>query len=184
MVVDQVPLLAPRSARSVMISRSRSAPSAAAMSIECTTSANNTVTCLYSAGFGAEVTAAPHSLQNLADALSSVPHDPHNSAAAVISPGHPAVVHINIVSWLASRWRAHSPAHQALHKQAARTTGRSAGAPADRPPTETLPASRCRSTDPPARLEVYDGVQTCVWIVSWKVLRQFIWLRPRIKSGI
>ncbi len=34
---------------SVMISRSRSAPTAAAMSIEWTTSANNTVTCLYSA---------------------------------------------------------------------------------------------------------------------------------------
>ena len=33
-----------------MISRSRSAPTAAAMSIECTTSANSTVTCLYSAG--------------------------------------------------------------------------------------------------------------------------------------
>ena len=32
-----------------MISRSRSAPTAAAMSIECTTSANRTVTCLYSA---------------------------------------------------------------------------------------------------------------------------------------
>ena len=32
-----------------MISRSRSGPTAAAMSIECTTSANNTVTCLYSA---------------------------------------------------------------------------------------------------------------------------------------
>ena len=32
-----------------MISRSRSAPTAAAMSIECTTSANSTVTCLYSA---------------------------------------------------------------------------------------------------------------------------------------
>ena len=32
-----------------MISRSRSAPTAEAMSIECTTSANRTVTCLYSA---------------------------------------------------------------------------------------------------------------------------------------
>ena len=32
-----------------MISRSRSGPTAAAMSIECTTSANSTVTCLYSA---------------------------------------------------------------------------------------------------------------------------------------
>jgi len=34
---------------SVMISRNRSAPTTAAMSIESTTSANNTVTCLYSA---------------------------------------------------------------------------------------------------------------------------------------
>ena len=32
-----------------MISRNRSAPTAAAMSMECTTSANSTVTCLYSA---------------------------------------------------------------------------------------------------------------------------------------
>jgi hypothetical protein len=32
-----------------MTSRSRSVPTAAAMSIECTTSANRTVTCLYSA---------------------------------------------------------------------------------------------------------------------------------------
>ena len=35
-----------------MISRSRSAPTAAAMSIERTTSANRTVTCLYSAPIG------------------------------------------------------------------------------------------------------------------------------------
>ena len=38
------------STSSVMISRNRSAPTAAAMSMECTTSANSTVTCLYSAG--------------------------------------------------------------------------------------------------------------------------------------
>ena len=68
-----------------------------------TTSANNTVTCLYSAGFAADVTAAPHSLQNLAFSLSSVPHDPHNSPAAVISRGQPTVVHIDIVSPLASQ---------------------------------------------------------------------------------
>ena len=49
-----------------MISRNRSAPTAAAMSIECTTSANSTVTCLYSAGFAAVDTAAPHSKQNFA----------------------------------------------------------------------------------------------------------------------
>ena len=49
-----------------MISRNRSAPTAAAMSIECTTSANNTVTCLYSAGRATDDAAVPHSLQNLA----------------------------------------------------------------------------------------------------------------------
>ena len=47
-----------------MISRSRSAPTAAAMSIECTTSANNTVTCLYSADAAACVIGVPHLLQN------------------------------------------------------------------------------------------------------------------------
>ena len=41
---------AQRSDRSAMISRNRSAPTAAAISIECTTSANSTVTCLNSAG--------------------------------------------------------------------------------------------------------------------------------------
>jgi hypothetical protein len=63
---------------------------AAAMSIECTTSANSTVTCLYSAGVVAVATAAPHSLQNFEFGGSSVPHDPHTKAAAVISLGRPA----------------------------------------------------------------------------------------------
>jgi hypothetical protein len=48
-----------------MISRSRSGPTVAAMSIECTTSANSTVACLYSADRVADVTGGPHSLQNL-----------------------------------------------------------------------------------------------------------------------
>ena len=61
---------------SVMISRSRSAPTVAAMSIECTTSANRTVTCLYSADRLICVTGAPHSLQNLEFGGSSMPHDP------------------------------------------------------------------------------------------------------------
>jgi hypothetical protein len=43
-----------------------SAPTAAAMSIECTTSAKRTVTCLYSADRVADATRVPHSLQNLA----------------------------------------------------------------------------------------------------------------------
>src|SRR5271163_2262196 len=94
---------AQQSASSAMISRNRSAPTAAAMSIECTTSANRTVTCLYSAGFAAEVTGTPHSLQNLAFSFSSVPHDPHNSPAAVISRASPLSFHVNIVSPLASQ---------------------------------------------------------------------------------
>jgi hypothetical protein len=81
-----------------MISRNRSAPTAAAISIECTTSANKTVTCLYSAGFRPVETAAPQWLQNLAFSLSSVPQDPHESSVAVISRGSPAAAHINIVS--------------------------------------------------------------------------------------
>ena len=71
--------------------------------METGTSANRTVTCLYSAGFAADVTAAPHSLQNLAFSLSSVPHDPHNRPAVVISRGQPTVAHVNIVSPLASQ---------------------------------------------------------------------------------
>jgi len=40
----------------------------------------------------APATAAPHSLQNFEFGASSVPHDPHTNAAAVISRGHPSVV--------------------------------------------------------------------------------------------
>src|SRR6187401_3145705 len=69
-----------------MISRSRSAPTAAAISIEWTTSANSTVTCLYSADRLTCATGAPHSLQNLEFSGSSVPHDPHDSPAAVTAP--------------------------------------------------------------------------------------------------
>src|SRR5258708_4782766 len=75
-----------RSARSVMISRNRSAPTAAAMSIECTTSANRTVTCLYSADRVVCVSGAPHSLQNLAVACGCAPQEPQNSAVAVSPP--------------------------------------------------------------------------------------------------
>src|SRR6476469_8961854 len=89
-----------------MISRSRSAPTADAMSIECTTSANSTVPCLYSAGVRAVATAAPHSLQNFELGGSSVPHAPHTTAAAVMSGGHPTGAHVDIVSPLA---RQHVP---------------------------------------------------------------------------
>src|ERR1700754_1823264 len=69
-----------------MISRSRSAPTAAAMSIECATSANSTVTCLYSADWVACVSRVPHSPQNLAVGLDCAPQEPQNSAVAVSSP--------------------------------------------------------------------------------------------------
>jgi hypothetical protein len=69
-----------------MISRNRSVPTAAAMSIECTTSANSTVTCLYSADRLTCVTPAPHSLQNLEFGGSSVPQEPQNSPVAVSPP--------------------------------------------------------------------------------------------------
>src|SRR6478609_11448961 len=69
-----------------MISRSRSAPTAAAMSIECTTSANSTVTCLYSADGVARVSRVPHSLQNLAVGPDCAPQEPQNSPVAVSAP--------------------------------------------------------------------------------------------------
>src|SRR6476661_970426 len=93
-----------------MISRSRSGPTAAAMSIECTTSANSTVACLYSAGAVALATAAPHLLQNRESGGSSVPHDPHTTAAAVMSRRHPTVVHVDIVSPLARQHVPYRPA--------------------------------------------------------------------------
>src|SRR5262249_8511151 len=69
-----------------MTSRNRSISRAAAMSIERTTSANSTVTCLYSADRLTCVTDAPHSLQNLELGESSVPHEPHDSPAAASAP--------------------------------------------------------------------------------------------------
>src|SRR5258705_12068528 len=76
-----------------MISRSRSAPTAAAMSIECTTSANSTLTCLYSAGSAAAETAVPPSSQNFALPRSSVPHVTHTTAATVmLSTANPGCV--------------------------------------------------------------------------------------------
>src|SRR4029077_3430702 len=69
-----------------MISRSRSAPTAAAMSIECTTSAKRIVTCLYSADWVACVSRVPHSPQNLAVGLDCAPQEPQNSPVAVSPP--------------------------------------------------------------------------------------------------
>src|SRR6478672_7650646 len=81
-----------------MISRNRSAPTAAAMSIERTTSANSTVTCLYSADRLTCMTGAPHSLQNLEFSGSSVPHDPQDSPVAV-SPPPPSPLRSTSVSF-------------------------------------------------------------------------------------
>src|SRR6478672_11673057 len=69
-----------------MISRRRSAPTAAAMSIERTTSANNTVTCLYSADGAGRVSRVPHSAQNLAVGPDCAPQDPQNNPIAVSPP--------------------------------------------------------------------------------------------------
>src|ERR1700720_3602731 len=68
-----------------MISRSRSARTAAAMSIECTTPAKRTVTCLYSAWVSCSVTGAPQPSQNRAPSRGSVPHVRH-AVVAVIRP--------------------------------------------------------------------------------------------------
>src|SRR6516165_6204187 len=81
-----------------MISRSRSVSTVAAMSIEWTTSANSTVTCLYSADRLTGVTGAPHSLQNLEFGGSSVPHDPHDSPAAVSAP-RPSSTSVSCHRW-------------------------------------------------------------------------------------
>src|SRR6478672_9456074 len=69
-----------------MTSRSRSISRVAAMAIDRTTSANNTVTCLYSAVVAAGVIGAPHLLQNLESGGSSAPHDVHDSVVAVSPP--------------------------------------------------------------------------------------------------
>ena len=69
-----------------MISRNRSISSAAAMSIERTTSANSTVTRLYFAVSPETAVGAPHSSQNLAFSRSPVPHDPHATPAVIRHP--------------------------------------------------------------------------------------------------
>ncbi len=66
-----------------MISRRRSGPTAAAMSIECTTSAKRTVTCLYSAGVGVAAVGEPHSSQNFAVGRNSAPHLAQVTAAVI-----------------------------------------------------------------------------------------------------
>src|SRR5829696_7534309 len=64
-----------------MISRKRSASRAAAMSIDRTTSANSTVTCLYAAAVTEAISCDPHSSQNRAPSRGTAPHDRQTSAA-------------------------------------------------------------------------------------------------------
>src|SRR5271155_2195862 len=85
-----------------MISRSRSAPTAAAISIEWTTSAKRTVTCLYSADWVACVSRAPHSPQNLAVGVVCAPQEPQNNPVAV-SPPPPSPLGSTSVSFHAGR---------------------------------------------------------------------------------
>src|SRR6476661_9672221 len=84
-----------------MNSRNRSAPTAAAMSIECTTSAKRTVTCLYSADWVAFVSRAPHSPQNLSVGPDCAPQEPQNGPVAV-SPPPPSPLGSTSVSF--HRW--------------------------------------------------------------------------------
>ena len=71
------------------------------MSIECTTSAKSTVTCLYSADWVAWVSRVPHSPQNLAVGLDCAPQEPQNSPVAV-SPPPPSPLGSTSVSF--HRW--------------------------------------------------------------------------------
>src|SRR5271156_3521041 len=68
-----------------MISRNRSAPTTEAMSIEWTTSAKRTVTCLYSAWVSASLSGEPQLWQKRAFSRGSVPHVRH-AATVVIRP--------------------------------------------------------------------------------------------------
>lgn len=68
-----------------MISRRRSAPSCEAISMERTTSANSTVTCLYSAGVGS-ATGAPQMSQNRAPGRGSPPHARQASCVVIRHP--------------------------------------------------------------------------------------------------
>src|SRR4029077_17308498 len=69
-----------------MMSRSRSISRVAAMSIDRTTSANSTVTCLYSAERVDCVSRPPHSVQNLPVELECAPQEPQTSGVAVGPP--------------------------------------------------------------------------------------------------
>src|SRR3954464_2514612 len=72
------------SSSSVIISRNRSMSTTAAMSIDRTTSANSTVTCLYSAVSSAD-SCDPHLSQKRAPSCGVAPHDRHNAVGGVSS---------------------------------------------------------------------------------------------------
>src|SRR3954454_19547826 len=72
------------SSNSVIISRKRSMSTTAAMSIDRTTSANSTVTCLYSAVSSADSCDPPLS-QKRAPSCGAAPHDRHNAVGGVSS---------------------------------------------------------------------------------------------------
>src|SRR5689334_11621559 len=69
-----------------MISRSRSAPTVAAMSIECTTSAKRTVTCLYSGWMSGLLSGEPQLWQNRAFSNGSAPHVRHAAPVVIRLP--------------------------------------------------------------------------------------------------
>jgi hypothetical protein len=94
-----------------------------------TTSANSTVTCLYSAEVAAVVIGAPHLLQNRESGGSSVPHDPQTTAAAVMSRGRRTVVHVTIVSPLASQHVPYRPCDPACGGSALRRVSRRGSGP-------------------------------------------------------
>src|SRR6516165_4887636 len=131
---------AQRVTSSVMISRRRSAPTAAAMSIECTTSANKTVTCLYSAGFEVAETAAPHSLQNLEFGGSSMPHAAQANPVAIMASPRP--------SRCGPRSQAFSPYRDSDPATACKRRYRREPAPVE----PGVATARCRASPDPHRL--------------------------------
>src|SRR6266478_2844575 len=66
-----------------MISRNRATSKAAEISIDLTTSANSTVTCLYFAVSTDATSCDPHMSQNRARSFGTAPQDRHTSAAGV-----------------------------------------------------------------------------------------------------
>src|SRR5262249_47224973 len=66
-----------------MISRNRSMSTAAAMSVDRTTSANSTLTCLYMAASPETAVGEPHPAQNLAFSRSPVPHPAHATSTVM-----------------------------------------------------------------------------------------------------